>query len=374
MKKALSFVFALIIILCANLPLMTAVFADETVEAYDGEISAVIALTSGRHTLVQGMISEYTVSVEGTLVFNALSIEPVFDHDAFELVNGEWIRDGAVIYDFNMEDGVGVIAWGDTVDVGGSVFTFRLRALSYTESTEIGAAIKYQVLKDDDSVALRKINAAPVTVKVEPASARQCDISYEWANDNSSCTAIAVYQDDGETVTETVRSEYKEIAPGCVAGGSGTYTATFENPLFEARTKDVSIPAAGHKLTYREASDATHFEDGNIGYYTCGVCGKYFADPNGKNEIPGSDTTVPKIAHTYGEWTVTREATAAEDGERVRICTVCGYEDKQKMEKDDSDGSGGFALAASIAAIAAVILIGAAETVYETVKRKRPND
>jgi len=32
-------------------------------------------------------------------------------------------------------------------------------------------------------------------------------------------------------------------------------------------------------------------------------------------------------AHTYGEWTITKGATAAETGSKERICSVCGYKE-----------------------------------------------
>ena len=38
-------------------------------------------------------------------------------------------------------------------------------------------------------------------------------------------------------------------------------------------------------------------------------------------------------AHTYGEWTVTREATEKREGERTKSCTVCASEISEKIEK-----------------------------------------
>lgn len=38
-------------------------------------------------------------------------------------------------------------------------------------------------------------------------------------------------------------------------------------------------------------------------------------------------------AHTFGEWTVKREATEKREGERVHSCTVCGYEESEKIAK-----------------------------------------
>ena len=48
-----------------------------------------------------------------------------------------------------------------------------------------------------------------------------------------------------------------------------------------------------------------------------------------------------KAAHSYGAWTVTRAATASETGEKVRVCTVCNYQESAEIPATgDSDNSG----------------------------------
>lgn len=50
-----------------------------------------------------------------------------------------------------------------------------------------------------------------------------------------------------------------------------------------------------HKLTLVEAKDATVTEQGNIKYYYCENCGKYFADVAGTKEISLSGTVIQKL-------------------------------------------------------------------------------
>ena len=50
-----------------------------------------------------------------------------------------------------------------------------------------------------------------------------------------------------------------------------------------------------HKLTLVEAKDATVTEQGNIKYYYCENCGKYFADVAGTKEISLSETVIKKL-------------------------------------------------------------------------------
>ena len=42
----------------------------------------------------------------------------------------------------------------------------------------------------------------------------------------------------------------------------------------------------------------TATETGNYKYYKCERCGKYFSDPDGKNEIQYADTIIPVMTHT----------------------------------------------------------------------------
>ena len=71
-----------------------------------------------------------------------------------------------------------------------------------------------------------------------------------------------------------------------------------------------------------------------------------------------------KEAHKYGEWSVTKEATETEEGEKEHTCTVCGYtetEEIAKLTETDSPQTGdnsNLALWFALFAISAVGLIG----------------
>ena len=83
---------------------------------------------------------------------------------------------------------------------------------------------------------------------------------YEWAEDNSKVTATVVCKnDETHVITETVDTVAEVITPAtCDAKGETTYTATFENELFEVQTKTVETDALGHdygEATYEWAED-----------------------------------------------------------------------------------------------------------------------
>ena len=60
-------------------------------------------------------------------------------------------------------------------------------------------------------------------------------------------------------------------------------------------TTGSEIAMLEHKLTLVEAKDATVTEQGNIKYYYCENCGKYFADVAGTKEISLSETVIKKL-------------------------------------------------------------------------------
>ena len=42
------------------------------------------------------------------------------------------------------------------------------------------------------------------------------------------------------------------------------------------------------------------------------------------------DEVIDKAAHTFGDWTITKEATCTQEGKKIVYCTVCLYEEKEK--------------------------------------------
>ena len=110
---------------------------------------------------------------------------------------------------------------------------------------------------------------------------------------------------------------------------------------------------AKHILSKVNAKDATHDANGNIAYYDCTKCDKFFKDDKAGEEVALKDTVILKgeheygttlksdkdnhwkecscgnkievKAHEFGEFKVTKEATATEKGSKEKECSVCGY-------------------------------------------------
>ena len=101
-------------------------------------------------------------------------------------------------------------------------------------------------------------------------------------------------------------------------------------------------PPCTHDLEHVEATPATCTEDGNIEYWHCATCGKYFSDANGSHEITQASTVIHATGHTYStEWSYDatyhwHAATCGHENEisdctehtfnADNVCTVCGYD------------------------------------------------
>ena len=117
----------------------------------------------------------------------------------------------------------------------------------------------------------------------------------------------------------------------------------------ENKTDMTVIEKKDHILEKTEAKAATHLTEGNIAYWTCQICKKYFKDEAGSQEITLDDTVIAKNTvhtadatgwHTDGtnHWKTcecgeildkaahTEKTVTTETGTSVTSCAVCGKE------------------------------------------------
>lgn len=148
--------------------------------------------------------------------------------------------------------------------------------------------------------------------------------TYTWSEDGIACTASRTCSGDPahtQKVQATVTGAQTKD-PTCTENGETTYTATFKATWAREQTKTVAdIDMIAHTLEATPAKEATCTEDGNIAYWYCESCGKYFADESGTNEITLDKTVVPVKEHNY------------ENG----ICTVCGDKDPNFTSSTDQN-------------------------------------
>ncbi|MBQ1421260.1 MAG: cell wall-binding repeat-containing protein, partial [Firmicutes bacterium] len=83
------------------------------------------------------------------------------------------------------------------------------------------------------------------------------------------------------------------------------------------------IAPLGHNLNPMIAHDATCTEAGNTAYWKCMRCGKGFSDAQGNNEIAQNSWVIPALGHDWDEGVITIEPTCL-DGLRTLTCKRCG--------------------------------------------------
>ena len=83
------------------------------------------------------------------------------------------------------------------------------------------------------------------------------------------------------------------------SGGTATCTAKAKCADCGAEYGNTNSSNHDDKLKHVEAKAATTSEEGNIEYWYCEACGKYYSDAGAENEIPQSETVIPK-RHSSG--------------------------------------------------------------------------
>ncbi len=88
-----------------------------------------------------------------------------------------------------------------------------------------------------------------------------------------------------------------------------------------------------HTLEHVSETQSTCILQGNVEYWYCTDCEKYFKDENAKVEISFSLTKKSLVSHDFSEWVAKKDATEDEEGLKERICTVCGLSETLKIDK-----------------------------------------
>lgn len=157
-----------------------------------------------------------------------------------------------------------------------------------------------------DAITSAALESAPVVCTI-----RDHTFSTEWKSDVDGhwheCTVCGTKADtashtygDWEIVKSATETETGEQQHTCTACG---YVERAEIPVLE------------HTHSY-----GTEWKSDNSNHWQECACGE-------KSDM---------AAHTYGDWTVTKAATAATAGSRERSCTVCGYKVAETIASSNS--------------------------------------
>ena len=136
-----------------------------------------------------------------------------------------------------------------------------------------------------------------------------CEFAEEWTHDETShwheCSCGAK-QDEAE----------------CVFGEEWQSNGTHHWHECECGNKREN---AEHVKQDLDAVDATCTEPGLSKGAKCSICERAMI----------KQTELPATGHSYGEWTVSKEATVDAEGEEKHVCSACGHEETRSIAKLD---------------------------------------
>ena len=160
---------------------------------------------------------------------------------------------------------------------------------------------------------------ATLTVQAKPASVPVTGVTLdkttlELFTGGSATLTATVQPDDATNKNVTWQSDNANVATvenGKVtakAAGTATITVTTEDGC---KTATCQVTVLHSNLKYFERKEASCTEPGNIEYWYCEGCNKYFSDEAGTTEIKLEDVVIPATGHHYVNG----------------YCTKCGHRD-----------------------------------------------
>ena len=139
---------------------------------------------------------------------------------------------------------------------------------------------------DKSELFLYTGNSETLTATIEPDNATNKNVT--WSSDNEAVATV----DNGKVTA--------------VKEGTATITVTAQDGSGVSTSCSVTVT---HSMVHTPKKDVTCTEDGNIEYWYCKNCDKYFSDENATEEL--SDVVIPATGHHYVNG----------------YCTKCGHRD-----------------------------------------------
>ena len=143
---------------------------------------------------------------------------------------------------------------------------------------------------DKSELSLYTGNSETLTATIEPDNATNKNVTWATSDD----TVVTVQATGNGTAIVTAVGE-----------GTTTITVTTE----DGGKKATCTVTVTHSMVHTPKKDATCTEDGNIEYWYCKNCDKYFSDENATEDL--SDVVIPATGHHYVNG----------------YCTKCGHRD-----------------------------------------------
>ena len=162
----------------------------------------------------------------------------------------------------------------------------------------------------------------------------------DFVVDGSAMVGLRAASDESAAFHVGTPSEIETLVAG-VASGSvevllGDLTLAVNDGVTVTNTGDGDVTVNGdplgtgdevlvhvHDATAVAANDATCTKEGNIAYWHCEGCGKYFSDEALTVEISEADTVVEALGHDWSEWQANGEIDCTHGYTEIRVCARC---------------------------------------------------
>ncbi len=132
-------------------------------------------------------------------------------------------------------------------------------------------------------------------------------------------TEDATYTEQLISQSHTFGSWTTTTPTSCTAPGAKYRTCTACGYV-----ENAVIPQIDHTLTKTKAVASTCTQEGNIDYWTCSECGKYFSDEAGTTEISQADTVIEKEDHIWNGGIVPGTSTGNGEADTHEVkCLFC---------------------------------------------------
>ena len=295
-------------------------------------------LTIGTVSGIPGETVELIAVLDNAPDIKSMAVSNItYDTGKLSLTQVEWLCD-AEIKNWNSTQGRGVLTFGENTNANGAVIkmVFKINDTVKDSDVSISCAITLKTMDASD-------DEVPVTATVVPG---KVEIRNEIPGDmdsnkkvNSNDAVYLLYH------TLFGKEEYPIKQSGDIDGNGKTNSNDAVYLLYHVLFGEEDYPLQGacaHSLIYTSAAIPTCTDPGNIEYWQCSACGKYFSDAEGAVETSLANTVIEATGHTYSsEWTNDtthhwHKATCKHSdliSEKILhnldangTCSVCGYE------------------------------------------------
>lgn len=240
-------------------------------------LGAPITKIESEGNITVGASTEFTFTVDSASSVKYIEIILNFDSSIFELVDIEWLIDGAAV-SFDIKANKATASWESPAPLSGAILKFVLKARSECDSSSVGAGI---TISDGSS----SVSLTAVPKNSEIAACRH--------------GAFNVVESDGDLhILECTACGHREAA---------RHEFTEENTADKFLAENATCTAAAKY------------------YYSC-KCGAHCDETFEHGEKPNG-------THSWGEWTTVIGPTFIKSGLKEHVCDKCGESEQEIIGK-----------------------------------------